>query len=47
MYSSVEIELKLVEDKYNKAFINIPDEEKEYYHIYFDNSNEEIKNKKK
>ena len=43
LYSSIEIELKLVEDEYNKAFINIPDEEKEYYHIYFDNSVEEIK----
>ena len=41
--SEIEIELKLVEDEYNKAFINIPDEEKEYYHIYFDNSKEEIK----
>ena len=42
LYSSIEIELKLVDDKYGK-FINIPNEEKEYYHIYFDNSNEEIK----
>ena len=42
LYSSIEIELKLVDNKYDK-FINILDEEKEYYHIYFDNSNEEIK----
>ena len=42
LYSSIEIELKLVDNKYDK-FINISDEEKEYYHIYFDNSNEEIK----
>ena len=41
-YSSIEIELKLEYNKYGK-FINISDEEKEYYHIYFDNSNEEIK----
>ena len=30
------------DNEYGK-FINILDEEKEYYHIYFDNSNEEIK----
>ena len=42
LYSSVEIELKLVDNKYGR-FINISDEEKEYYHIYFDNSIEEIK----
>ena len=42
LYSSIEIELKITDDKYGK-FINISDEEKEYYHIYFDNSNEEIK----
>ena len=41
-YQSIEIELKIAEDKYGE-FINIPDEEKEYYHIYFNNSNEEIK----
>ena len=41
-YSSIEIEIKLVDNKYGK-FINIPDEQKEYYHIYFDNSKEEIK----
>ena len=42
MYSSIEIELKLADDKYDE-FINISDKDKEYYHIYFDNSNEEIK----
>ena len=42
LYTPIEIELNLVDNKYGK-FINIPDEEKEYYHIYFDNSNEEIK----
>ena len=41
-YLSIEIELKIVDDKYGK-FINIPDKDKEYYHIYFNNSNEEIK----
>ena len=39
---STEIELKIVDNKYGK-FINIPDKDKEYYHIYFNNSNEEIK----
>ena len=45
-YSSIEIELKLVDNKYNNKynkFINMPDEEKEYFNIYFDNSKEEIK----
>ena len=41
-YLSIEIELKIVDDKYGK-FINIPDKEKEYYHIYFNNSKKEIK----
>ena len=42
LYSSIEIELKLVDNKYGK-FINISDEDKEYFHIYFGDSNEEIK----
>ena len=42
MYSSIEIELKIVDNTYGE-FINIPYEEEEYYHIYFDNSIEEIK----
>ena len=41
-YSEIEIELKLADGKYGE-FININKEDKEYYHIYFDNSNEEIK----
>ena len=41
-YSKIEIELKHVDDKYG-TFINIFNNEEEYYHIYFDNSNEEIK----
>ena len=43
--SKIEIELKLDDDNYGK-FINIPNEEKEYYHIYFDDSKEEIKRNK-
>ena len=42
LYSLIEIELKI--SRYNHGnFINISDDEKEYYHIYFDNSKEEIK----
>ena len=40
LYSNIEIELKLV-DNYGE-FINIPEDDKEYFHIYFNNSNEEI-----
>ena len=41
-YSSIELTLTL--DNYkNDKFINIPDLETEYYHIYFDNSIIEIK----
>ena len=44
LFSSIEIKLKLDESEYdeNNKFINISDKEKEYFHIYFDNSNEEI-----
>ena len=42
LYSSIEIELKLDKNKSGK-FINISDDLEEYYHIYFDDSNEEIK----
>ena len=41
-FSSIEIELKIIDDSYGK-FINITDIEKNSYHIYFNNSNEEIK----
>jgi len=44
LYSSIVIELKLVNGQSGK-FINIPNKEREYYHIYFDNSNEEIERK--
>ena len=40
LYSSIEIELKTA---YKGEFINISNENKKYYHIYFDNANEEIK----
>ena len=41
-YSSVELKITLADDKYGK-FINISGEQSKYYHIYFDNSAEEIK----
>ena len=41
-YSSIEIEIKPVNNKYGK-FINIKEEDKKYYHIYFNNKEEEIK----
>ena len=41
-YSSIEIEIKLVNNKYSK-FINIKDEDEKYYHIYLNNNKEEIK----
>ena len=40
LYSSIELELKPADYEYGK-FINIKEEELEYYHIYFDYSNEE------
>ena len=40
-YSSIEIEIKLVNNKYSK-FINIKDEDEKYYHIYLNNNKEEI-----
>ena len=43
-YSLIEIELKVEENKYGK-FINITDKLKEYFHIYFENSNVETKKK--
>ena len=42
IYTPIEIELKLVENEYDK-FINISDKEAKYYHFYFDNSDKEIK----
>ena len=40
-YTPIEIEMKITDNKYGK-FINISEEDKNYYHIYFDNSKEEI-----
>ena len=42
IYSPIERELKLDDKKYGK-FINISNDDKEYYHIFFDNSDEEMK----
>ena len=43
IYSSIEIEIILNENKYNE-FIHINKKEEEiYYHIYFDNNKEDIK----
>ena len=41
-YSSIEIEIKPVNNKYVN-FINIKKEEELYYHIYFNNNEQEIK----
>ena len=44
-YTSIEIEIIPLKDKYSK-FINIKEKDKEYYHIYFnDNKEKEIKRK--
>ena len=42
IYSSIEIEILPLINKYGK-FINIIKEDEKYYHIYFDNNKEEIK----
>ena len=42
IYSSIEIEIKPVKDEYS-LFIYMNEENKIYYHIYFDNNKEEIK----
>ena len=41
-YSSIELRIKIDYKKFGK-FININKEDKKYYHIYFNNNNEEIK----
>ena len=43
-YSEIEIEIIPIKDKYGK-FINIKENDELYYHIYFNDNNEEIKNK--
>ena len=42
-YSSIEVEIKPVNNKSGR-FINIKEEDKKYYHIYFNNNKEEKKN---
>ena len=42
LFSSIEIELELVENKFGK-FINFKDKEEAYFHIYINNNKEEIK----
>ena len=44
IYSSIEIEIKPVKNKYGK-FINIDEEDEIHYHIYFNDNKEEIKRK--
>ena len=42
-YTSIEIELRVKNDRYyENKFINIPYRNEKHYHIYFDNSSEEI-----
>ena len=43
-YSEIEIEIIPIKDKYGK-YINIKENDKLYYHIYFNDNKEEIKNK--
>ena len=45
-YCKIEIEIIPTKDKYGK-FINIKENDKLYYHIYFNDNKEEIKNKYK
>ena len=42
LYTPIEMEIKFEEGKFGN-FIKIPDKDKKYYHIYFDNSKEDIK----
>ena len=42
IYSSIELEIKPVNNKYGK-FINIDKKKEIYYHIYFNDNKEEIK----
>ena len=43
-FTPIEIEIILTKDKYGK-FLNINENDKLYYHIYFNDNKEEIKNK--
>ena len=42
IYLSIEIEIKLANNKYGK-FININNENEKYFHIYFNDNKEELK----
>ena len=44
IYSSIEIELMPIVNSDGKLFINIPEDEKKYFHIYFNESKNEINN---
>ena len=44
IYSSIEIELIPIENSDGEFFINIPEDEKKYFHIYFNESKNEINN---
>ena len=44
IYSSIEIEIKPIKNR-NIHFINIDEENEIYFHIYFDNNKEDIKQK--
>ena len=39
-YSSIEIEIKIIDNKYGN-FVNIKKEHEKYYHIYFNNKDQE------
>ena len=41
-FSSIELEIIPIQNKYGR-FINIKEEDKKYFHIYFNDNNEEIK----
>ena len=41
-YNQIEIEVIPIKDKFSGNFINFKEENKEYYHIYFDNQIKEI-----
>ena len=42
LYSSIELEIIPIQNEYG-SFINIKEEDKNYFHIYFNNNKEEIK----
>ena len=46
LYSSIEIEIKITKGEYGE-FINFEKEDKQYFHIYFNNYEKEIKRRNK